>query len=57
MSNAAMILVIDDEPQIRRLLDGTLSRAGYRVAEAGSGRQVPSPNRASSVPTPRRFLR
>ena len=40
MSNAATVLVIDDEPQIRRLLDGTLSRAGYRVAEASSGRQA-----------------
>ena len=40
MTNAASILVIDDEPQIRRLLDGTLSRAGYRVVEASSGRQA-----------------
>jgi two-component system KDP operon response regulator KdpE len=40
MSNAATILVIDDEPQIRRLLDGTLGRAGYRVAEAASGREA-----------------
>ncbi len=40
MSNAATILVIDDEPQIRRLLDGTLGRAGYRVVEAASGREA-----------------
>ena len=40
MTNAASILVIDDEPQIRRLLEGTLSRAGYRVTEASSGRQA-----------------
>ena len=40
MSNAATILVIDDEPQIRRLLDGTLGRAGYRVVEASSGREA-----------------
>jgi two-component system KDP operon response regulator KdpE len=40
MSNAATILVVDDEPQIRRLLSGTLTRAGYRVTEAASGRQA-----------------
>ena len=40
MSNAATILVVDDEPHIRRLLNGTLARAGYRVAEAASGRQA-----------------
>ena len=40
MSNAATILVVDDEPQIRRLLTGTLARAGYRTAEAASGRQA-----------------
>ncbi len=40
MSNAATVLIVDDEPQIRRLLSGTLTRAGYRVAEAGSARQV-----------------
>jgi two-component system KDP operon response regulator KdpE len=40
MTSAASILVIDDEPQIRRLLEGTLSRAGYRVTEASSGRQA-----------------
>ena len=34
MTSAATVLVIDDEPQIRRLLNGTLSRAGYRVIEA-----------------------
>jgi len=40
MTNAATILIIDDEPPIRRLLSGTLTRAGYRVAEAASGRQA-----------------
>lgn len=40
MSNAATILVVDDEPHIRRLLTGTLTRAGYRTAEAASGRQA-----------------
>ena len=40
MTAAATILVVDDEPQIRRLLGGTLARAGYRVTEAASGRQA-----------------
>jgi two-component system KDP operon response regulator KdpE len=34
----AEILVIDDEDQIRRLLRGSLTTAGYRVREADSGR-------------------
>jgi two-component system, OmpR family, KDP operon response regulator KdpE len=38
MSNAASVLIVDDEPHIRRLLFGTLDRAGYRVREAGSAR-------------------
>jgi two-component system KDP operon response regulator KdpE len=42
MSNAAtsaspMILVIDDEPQIRRLLRVTLESNGYRVCDASTG--------------------
>jgi two-component system KDP operon response regulator KdpE len=40
MSNAATVLIVDDEPHIRRLLNGTLARAGYRVTEAASGRQA-----------------
>jgi two-component system KDP operon response regulator KdpE len=31
------VLVIDDEDQIRRLLRGALTTAGYRVREAGDG--------------------
>ena len=38
MSNQATVLIIDDEPQIRRLLRGTLERAGYAVVEAESAR-------------------
>jgi two-component system KDP operon response regulator KdpE len=34
---APEILVVDDEEQIRRLLRGTLTAAGYRVREAADG--------------------
>jgi two-component system KDP operon response regulator KdpE len=33
------ILIIDDEIQIRRLLEITLSSAGYKVSEAGTGKE------------------
>jgi two-component system KDP operon response regulator KdpE len=33
-------LIVDDEPHIRRLLHGTLTRAEYHVTEAGSARQA-----------------
>ncbi|MBW6528813.1 response regulator transcription factor [Sphingomonas sp. RHCKR7] len=36
----ARVLVIDDEPAIRRLLRNTLARAGYDVVEAGSAREA-----------------
>jgi len=36
--NVVTILVVDDEPQIRRFLRATLSSHGYRVIEAESGR-------------------
>ncbi|MET0270334.1 MAG: response regulator transcription factor [Sphingomonas sp.] len=36
----AKILVVDDEPAIRRLLRTTLVRAGYTVVEAEDGRQA-----------------
>ncbi|HEY6905494.1 MAG TPA: response regulator transcription factor [Candidatus Acidoferrales bacterium] len=35
--NSANILIVDDEPQIRRVLRATLSSQGYAVAEARSG--------------------
>lgn len=34
------ILVVDDEPAIRRLLRASLARAGYSVVEAGSAREA-----------------
>ena len=37
MSQTATVLVIDDEPQIRRFLDISLRAQGYRVALADSG--------------------
>lgn len=38
-SNAARIVVIDDEPQIRRFLDISLRAQGYKVALAASARE------------------
>jgi two-component system cell cycle sensor histidine kinase/response regulator CckA len=32
-----LILVVDDEPSVRRLIARTLVRAGYEVLEAGDG--------------------
>src|SRR6195952_198564 len=37
MSQAATILVIDDEPQIRKFLRISLASQGYKVLEAGTG--------------------
>ena len=34
------ILVVDDEEEIRRLLTGLLTLAGFNVAAAGSGREA-----------------
>ena len=34
------ILVVDDEPQIRRVLRATLSSNGYEVIEAKSGQEA-----------------
>jgi len=39
MVNAGNILVIDDELQIRRLLEITLSANGYHVTEASTGKE------------------
>src|SRR5271156_5950222 len=37
MAKAVAVLVVDDEPPIRRLLRTTLAVAGYRVIEAEDG--------------------
>ena len=39
-SRAYKVLIVDDEPQIRRLLRNTLLRADYAVAQAASGREA-----------------
>lgn len=39
MSNAETILIIDDEVQIRRLLEITLSANGYKISEASEGKE------------------
>ena len=40
MSQTVTILVVDDEPAIRRLFHVGLSRAGYAVVEAGTAREA-----------------
>jgi two-component system KDP operon response regulator KdpE len=37
VSGSATILVVDDEPQIRRVMRSTLSSSGYVIAEATNG--------------------
>jgi two-component system, OmpR family, KDP operon response regulator KdpE len=39
MTNEDRILIIDDEVQIRRLLEITLSANGYRITEASTGKE------------------
>jgi two-component system KDP operon response regulator KdpE len=38
--NSASILVVDDEPQIRRVLRSTLTFRGYELVEAASGEEA-----------------
>ena len=38
--SGALVLVVDDEIHIRRLLSATLARAGYRVEEASNGKDA-----------------
>jgi len=40
--NSDKIVVVDDEPAIRRLLRSALERAGYAVIEAGTAREAQS---------------
>ncbi|MCM2252285.1 MAG: sigma-54 dependent transcriptional regulator, partial [Ramlibacter sp.] len=40
MSSALQILVIDDEPAIRQILNASMTRAGHSVEVAGSGREA-----------------
>jgi two-component system KDP operon response regulator KdpE len=40
MTSGPKLLVVDDEPAIRRLLSAALARAGYRVVETGTGREA-----------------
>ena len=39
MTNTDTILIIDDEVQIRRLLEITLSANGYKISEASTGKE------------------
>jgi two-component system, OmpR family, KDP operon response regulator KdpE len=39
MTNSGTILIIDDEVQIRRLLEITLSANGYKISEASTGKE------------------
>src|SRR3546814_20913671 len=40
MSQGAKILVVEDDPHIRRLLRATMQRAGHAVVEAADARQA-----------------
>ncbi len=37
VADKALVLVVDDEPQIRRLLRASLEMSGYGVVEAANG--------------------
>ena len=39
MTGTGSILIIDDEVQIRRLLEITLSANGYKISEASTGKE------------------
>jgi len=44
MTELAHILVVDDEPQIRRFLRTSLAAQGYRISEVASGREAIAAN-------------
>ncbi len=48
--SAATILVVDDEPQIRRVMRTTLSSRGYIMLEAKTRRRSRSKHCATSAP-------
>lgn len=47
--NSATILIVDDEPQIRRVLRTTLSSQGYTVVEARTGEEALEKIRAERI--------
>ena len=54
-SERLTVLVVEDEPQIRRLLRTSLTGQGYRILEAGSGREGVA-MAAPAMPTSRKML-
>jgi two-component system KDP operon response regulator KdpE len=40
VAQSIKVLIVDDEPAIRRLLAATATRAGYQVVEAGTAREA-----------------
>ena len=42
-SDRPLVLIIEDEPGIRRFLRVSLEQEGYRLAEAETGRQAGAP--------------
>lgn len=48
---AYQILVVDDEPALRMMVQEILTQAGYAVCLAGSCREALT-QRAQSIPTP-----
>ena len=50
MTQTATILVIDDEPQIRKFLRISLASQGYKVLEAGTGAEGLAPDRVVDQP-------
>ena len=51
--SAGLILVVDDEPQIRRVMKMTLGGQGYEIVEARSGEEALERFREQSGSLPR----